>query len=64
MQPGAAKATWSASWNPPTPRMAPKVLPPSTTSGIALAVATYIGVTVLVMPGPEPATTTPGLRFR
>ena len=36
--------------------------PPSTSSGIALSVATYIGVTVLVMAGPLAHTMTPGLR--
>jgi hypothetical protein len=50
---GRANARWSASWNPPRPRMIPYAEPPSTTSGIALSVATCIGVTALVMPGPS-----------
>jgi hypothetical protein len=31
-----------------------------TTSGMQLSVATWRPVTVLIMPGPEPAMTTPG----
>ena len=60
---GFAKAVWSVSWNVPVPR-APTAAaePPSTSSGIALSVATYIGVTVLVMAGPLAHTITPGLR--
>ena len=64
LQPGRAKASWSASWKAPRPRVFPKADPPSTTSGMPPAVATCMGVTVFVMPGPEPATITPGLRFR
>ena len=60
---GRANARWSASWKPPRPRVGPNVDPPSTTSGIALSVATCIGVTAFVMPGPEPTTHTPGLRL-
>ena len=63
LQPGRAKASWSVSWKPPTPRVFEKADPPSTTSGIALSVATYMGVTALVRAGPEPTTRMPGLCF-
>ena len=60
LQAGAANATWSASWKAPSPRWFPADEPPSTTSGIALSVATYIGVTAFVSAGPDPTTSTPG----
>ena len=61
--PGRANATWSASWKLPRPRWRASLEPPSTTSGIALSVATYRLVTVFVIPGPEPTITTPGCRL-
>jgi hypothetical protein len=45
------------------PRVLPNAEPPSTTSGIALSVATWRGVIALVVPGPEPVTRMPGSRF-
>ena len=61
---GSAKATWFVSWNAPRPSWPSAAEPPSTSNGIELSVATYIGVTVLVIAGPEPTTTTPALSLR